>query len=221
MKMDTAHQAWNKSWATPEGRAGWLVAEESVVRAAEQARVPGTPQRALDIGCGVGRHALQLARLGYDTAAVDLAEAGLAEVGRMAQAEDLSVSTHAAPMTALPFGDGTFDFAVAFNVIYHGDDAIVRATVNEIRRVLKPGGIYYGTMISKRTLENVGSQEISRNTFMREGDTEDDKHPHYYSNAKDIVDIFDGFRLRSLEERAHRKPGFWHWHVVVQKPDTL
>jgi tellurite methyltransferase len=132
------------------------------------------------------------------------AEAGLAEVGRKARAENLNVSTHAAPMTALPFDDGTFDVAVAFNVIYHGDDATVRTTASEIRRVLRAGGLYYGTMISKRTLENLRSHEISFNTFMREGDTEDDKHPHYYCSANDVLDVFDGFRLCSLEERAHR-----------------
>ena len=227
MKMDTAYLAWNQIWATAEGRAGWLVPESDVVKCAERLRIAGKPQRALDLGCGVGRHALLLARLGFDTAAVDMAEEGLAEVNRNARSEGLNISLHAAPITSLPFDDETFDFIVAFNVIYHGDEAVVRATANEIRRVLKRGGTYLGTMISKRTLANFESQEISPNgliretspnTFIREGDTEDAKHPHYYCSARDILDLFDGFHLCSLEQRAHRtRLGFWHWHLVIER----
>jgi SAM-dependent methyltransferase len=218
MKTDTAHLAWNKNWASTEGRAGWLVPEPDVAKVAERLRIAGEHQRALDLGCGVGRHALGLARLGYDTAAVDMADAGLAEVSRNARAENLSVAVQAAPMTALPFGDATFDFVVAFNVIYHGDEAVVRAATNEIRRVLKIGGTYQGTMLSKRTLTSVRAQEISPNTFVREGDTEDDKHPHFYCNARQVLDLFNGFEPRVLEERAHRtRAGFWHWHLVAER----
>jgi tellurite methyltransferase len=218
MNFDTAHVAWNMNWASPEGRADWLRPEQEVTRLAERLRIAGTPQRALDLGCGVGRHALQLARLGYETAAVDMAEAGLAEVGRSARAEQLDLSLHAAPMTTLPFEDASFDLAVAFNVIYHGDEQVVRQTVGEIRRVLKPGGTYLGTMISKLTLASVNATEISPHTFIREGDTEDDKHPHFYCSAIELLELFDGFLLCSLEHRAHRtRAGFWHWHLVMQR----
>src|SRR5262249_5558366 len=103
-KMGPAHLGWKKKWGSTAGGAGWLIPEPDVVKVAERLRIAGEHQRALDLGCGVGRHALGLARLGYDTAAVDMADAGLAEVSRNARAENLSVAVQAAPMTALPFG---------------------------------------------------------------------------------------------------------------------
>lgn len=57
---DTAHQAWQQNWATESGRAHWLEPEADVIAAVgELPKEAGLP--VLDLGCGVGRHALYLA----------------------------------------------------------------------------------------------------------------------------------------------------------------
>lgn len=215
MKTDTAHQAWNERWQTEAGRTGWLEADPGVTEAASLARRQGAAT-ALDIGAGVGRHSRLLASLGFSVSATDLSEAGLAEIGRMAAAEGLAIETKLAPMTELPFADASFDYVLAFNVIYHGDGPIVEKAISEIERVLRPGGIYQGTMLSKRN-SNVGiGTEIAPNTWVREA--EDDKvHPHFYCSAAELVHMFGAFELLSLEDREHDEPGSWHWHMVAEK----
>lgn len=47
--------------------------------------------RVLDLGCGRGRHTLPLAREGYAVTAVDLSPHQLRHVGRVAQAESLTI----------------------------------------------------------------------------------------------------------------------------------
>ena len=216
IKTDTAHHVWNQRWASPAGRADWLVPEPDVAMLAEQLRGEDGFRRALDLGCGVGRHALLFARLGFETSAADLAEAGLAEVAKVAAAEGLAVATHTAPMTSLPFPDGSFDYVLAFNVIYHGDESIVRTAIGEIRRVLRPGGVYQGTMLSKRNANYGLGTAIAPNAFVRDG-VDDKDHPHFYCNARELVDLFGGFALRSLDDRLHSKPGSWHWHMVADR----
>jgi tellurite methyltransferase len=222
MKTDTAHLAWNANWSTAEGRADWLVPEPDVIGVAEQlAKKPGK-LRVLDLGCGVGRHALHFARLGFDTVAIDMAEAGLAELRRNTESEGTSIATQIAPMTALPFPDGHFDYVLSFNVIYHGDPAIVGAAVAEIRRVLKPGGTYQGTMLSKRNAGYGVGEQVAPNTFVRTPEPNDphdgDKsHPHFYCNAGELVALFEGFELMSLSDKEHSKPGSWHWHMVAER----
>ncbi len=80
-KTDTAHLAWDKRWQTEEGRADWLRPEADVAGLIEKLQKQG-PVKALDLGCGVGRHALSFARAGFETHAMDLSEAGLGELKR-------------------------------------------------------------------------------------------------------------------------------------------
>jgi tellurite methyltransferase len=216
MKTDTAHFTWNDRWASEAGRADWLKPDADVVELAAQLLSDGGTTRVLDMGCGVGRHALHLASLGFETHAVDMAEAGTAELARKAHEAGLDIATEIAPMTQLPYPDGYFDYVLAFNVIYHGDGKIVRGAVSEIARVLRPGGIYQGTMLTKRNVNFGRGTEIAPDTFVVESDDDKD-HPHFYCNGAELLALFDGFEVMSLTSRTHQKPGSWHWHLVMQK----
>ena len=216
MKTDTAHLVWNSRWATPDGRADWLSPDQDVVDLSAELLSAGNTRRALDLGCGVGRHALHFARLGFETSAIDMAEAGLSEVRASAADAGLKIETAVAPMTSLPFPDGHFDYVLAFNVIYHGDGPIVSQAISEIRRVLKPGGMYQGTMLSKRNVNHGKGTEIAPNTFVVDGHDDKD-HPHFYCSAAELVELFDGFELTSLKDKQHSKPGTWHWHMSAER----
>lgn len=213
-RTDTAHFAWDKRWQTEEGRADWLKPADDVAMLIASLQQQGTV-KALDLGCGVGRHALAFARAGFETHAVDLSEAGLKELEKSAKAGGVEIAAQLAPMTELPFEDNTFDYVLSFNVIYHGSPDIVRKAISEIARVLKPGGVYQGTMLSKRNGNFGLGTEVAPDTFVREGDDDKD-HPHFYCNAAELVALFDGFELRSLDDKLHSKPGSWHWHLVAE-----
>ncbi len=210
----TAHRAWDNLWRTPEGRADWQTPEADVLDGARLVRDRGG-RRALDLGCGVGRHAMALAGLGFETAALDGSETGIRELRTQAAAASLAVEAGVGYMTALPYPDAAFDYVLSFNVIYHGDGQIVRRAIAEIARVLRPGGVYQGTMLSKRNANYGEGTEIAPDTFVRDGDGDKD-HPHFYCDAAGLVALFAGFELLSLTDREHSKPGSWHWHLLAE-----
>ena len=72
----TAVEAWDERWATPEGRADWLVPHPAVAGLVPVLKARGA-QHVLDLGCGVGRHALFFAEHGFAVEAIDGAAAGL------------------------------------------------------------------------------------------------------------------------------------------------
>jgi ubiquinone/menaquinone biosynthesis C-methylase UbiE len=91
--------------------------------------------RVLDVGCGTGTFLSELPAGRYDRVGVDVSESML---GR-ARARGLEV--HHATGAELPFDDESFDLATTFAVLHHLiDPSVVRATVQEMCRVLKPGG---------------------------------------------------------------------------------
>ena len=98
--------------------------------------VPTPGRRTLDIGCGEGRAARELAARGHHVAGIDSATA----LVRAARDEDTSSAYVRADGAALPFRDGAFDVVVAYNSLQVVSD--MAATVWEAGRVLETGGMF-------------------------------------------------------------------------------
>ncbi|MBO6776520.1 MAG: class I SAM-dependent methyltransferase [Marinibacterium sp.] len=214
-KTDTADQHWSKIWDEIEEGSKWLTPEPDVKRWAE-GLAPSTA--ILDLGAGVGRHALALQAAGFEVTALDAAPEGLAEIEKAGT----GVKTQLGRMDDLPFEDAAFDHLLSWNVIYHGDETVLLNTIREVRRVLKPGGTFMLTMLSKRRLwidrEKLnGPREISRNTWVFDEDGSDKRHPHYYCGAVEMLALFQGFEVMWMEDREHEKPGSWHWHLILER----
>jgi len=212
---DTAHLYWNTEWQQADATSPWAKAEPWVL---DHARTLPANSRILDLGAGIGRHALAFAAMGHQVTALDASEAAIAAIE--AAAQGLAVTTTLAAMTDLPYADGQFDHVLAWNVIYHGDENIVRRCLAEIARVTKSGGTFMATMLSARRVpveraKAVG-REISRNTWTFDGPG-DKIHPHYFCNAADLIALMPAFEMLTLFDRVHEKPGSWHWHLLAER----
>lgn len=214
----TAHAYWNKAWTRAEDRAGWETPEADI-EAHARTLAPGS--RVLDLGAGIGRHALMYAALGHRASALDAAPDGMAELARRAETAGLSVATTVGPMDALPYGDGAFDHVLAFNVVYHGDEAVIARTVAEVHRVLRPGGTFGGTFLSHRRLAVEQGKwpgtEISPNTWVFEAEEGDKAHPHTFSRLADVVRLLAGFELYQAEDEALTRPEKAHWRFLAER----
>ena len=211
----TAVEAWDRRWATPDGRADWLDPHPDVAAIIPELRTRGA-RNVLDLGCGVGRHALLLAGHGFAVEAIDGSEAGLDVTRDEAAARGLAIGLHHGSADVLPFADGAFDFVLSWNVIYHGNAGDVGRRLAEIWRVLRPGGLYQGTMLPTRNSNYGIGRMVAPDTFV--DDANDHRaHEHYYCDAAALVALLAGFELLALTQRQQRKPGSWHWHLIAER----
>jgi SAM-dependent methyltransferase len=102
--------------------------------ALERAKLaPGS--RVLDVGCGDSIFPVFLAFLGHRVTAVDLEFT--TNLGRL---HGVPTTYLRADLAALPVGDEHFDAVFCISVIEHLAEPRIPGAIQELRRVLKPGG---------------------------------------------------------------------------------
>lgn len=96
--------------------------------------------KILDIGCGLGRHALQLAKIGYDVTGLDQSS-NLIHIARTsALKEKIRVKFIKGDMRKLPFTD-QFDVILSlFTTLGYFSYEDNKAVIREMARILKPDG---------------------------------------------------------------------------------
>ncbi|HWQ23242.1 MAG TPA: methyltransferase domain-containing protein [Gaiellaceae bacterium] len=152
----------------------------------------GRGRRVLDLGCRSGaltRHLLE----GNEVVGLDVDEAALAK------AAALGIQTVVADAEEpLPFPDASFDAVVAGELLEHlrFPDALVA----EVRRLLRPGGVFVGSVPNAFRLQ-------SRLRFLRGRPPEDDPtHLRLFSPAalRALLVGFEDVRLAFLGGRYRR-----------------
>lgn len=117
-----------------EERHWWYRGRRAVIDAVLDGLAPADERpRILDAGCGSGRNMVELARRGR-VSGLELAPASLEEARR----RDVGPVLPGSLDEPLPFGDSSFDVAVALDVLEHVQDD--RAALRELARVLVAGG---------------------------------------------------------------------------------
>ena len=109
----------------------------------------------LDLGCGTGRHSVELARRGYELVGVDLSEGMLDRARRLAISEGVAAALRSCWGISRKIHVGRrFDAVLSmFAVVgYQIADSAVRATLANVRRHLEPGGtfvfdVWYGPAV--------------------------------------------------------------------------
>lgn len=129
----------------------------------------------LDLGCGTGYGAAELARGGLRVVGVD-------RVRPAARARGAGADFVVGDLTRLPFADGSIEHVVSFQVIEHFADP--RAYLAELARILSPDGL---ALVS------------TPNRLQSDG--ENPYHPHEYE-AQELADLlgghFDRVELRGV-----------------------
>ena len=112
---------------------------------------PGS--RVLDLGCGAGRASVELLRRGFALEGVDISEDMIDLARQNAEQSGFGGEFHFQVGDAehLPFEDNSFDLIVSIGMLGVGPVSWGRAVMEELHRIVKPGGhvaLTYPNMLS-------------------------------------------------------------------------
>jgi len=131
----------------------WGSAPEPVWREIEAAAGIQSGVNILDVGCGAGEFLVHARALGAEVAGVDPA------AGMRAIAEACGLDVRDAGAEALPWPDATFDVVTAINALQFADDTF--DALDEMARVLKPGGRIVIANWAERALSDLDAIELA------------------------------------------------------------
>jgi len=113
--------------------------------------------RLLDAGCGGGRNLIYFLRSGFDVSGVDESNRSITQVRELAAtlAPKLPPDNfRVEAVEQMSFEDASFDIVISSAVLHFAsDEAHWQRMVDEMWRVLKPGGIFFARLASSIGIE--------------------------------------------------------------------
>ncbi len=167
-------------------------------------------RRVLEIGCGLGLHASLFARAGARITTTDLTPTATRLAQRRFRQQELPVSLAQSDGERLPFCDASFDRVWSWGVIHHSSNT--EAIVSEVRRVLRPGGLFQGMVYHRRSVRYwlIGGLQhgllggrLLRMTLAEVNQTFTDGTIARHYTIPEMHDLLEGFakvRCRILQE---------------------
>ncbi|MDA0204117.1 MAG: class I SAM-dependent methyltransferase [Acidobacteria bacterium] len=149
---------------------------------------------AADLACGAGRHAIHLAEQGFQTTAIDFAEAGLEATRDRAAGRGVELETRMLDLEApaADLGAEALDLIVVVHFLH-------RPLFKPIKRALRPGGLIVYKTYTRDQLA------------LPEGPT----NPAYVLEANELLREFGDYRVLRYEEKIS---GEGTAALLAQKP---
>jgi ubiquinone/menaquinone biosynthesis C-methylase UbiE len=158
--------------------------------------------RVLEIGCGTGTDLAEFARAGAIVTGVDLTARGIEIARSRFQVYGLSGEFAIGDAEDLSFPDESFDVVYSFGVLHHTPNT--ERAVEEIHRVLRPGGRAIVMLYNKSSLYYWGSVILKRGVFggrlLREGAADIMSRVVEYTetDGRPLVKVFTRSQVRHL-----------------------
>ena len=219
--MKTGKRIWEDYWQGDEDHAWWKhPAPEVLEFIASQS--PAERPNVLDLGCGLGRHAIAFAQAGFSVTASDASGNAISHLSKWTQDLSLEIRVVVCDVLSDLLPENDFDIVLAYNVIYHGYRHELAAAIDHVWRLLRPKGLFYFTCPSRDDGKYGFGREVAPNTFMGEksvtpGDI------HYFADEADLNELLSGF----AQVDRDKMEGYWDnrgtrqfysiWRVLVRK----
>ncbi|MGY5858839.1 MAG: class I SAM-dependent methyltransferase [Candidatus Thorarchaeota archaeon] len=154
-------------------------------------------KKILDCGAGGPRPPLALfSQYGYETHGIDISKSAISSAQKFSDENQLGINIVEGDMRKIPFDDESFSFVFSQNSICHLTKGDTKKAIDEITRVLRPGGFCFVDFMSTES-SYYGAESLGNETnpgeyqyIDEDGDTvlhcfhSDDEPDQYFTKLK-------------------------------------
>ena len=158
-------------------------------------------ERVLDVGVGSGALAMLASEKGMEVWALDPSSRS---IDKLRSSLGLGERAQVGYSQAIPFADEQFDTVIMTEVLEHLDDEVRKRTLEEVQRILRPGGRFIGTVPAREKLEQAEVVCPSCNHHF---------HRWGHQASFDVQSIRE-FLAQALLVETVRERFFNEWHSV-------
>ena len=155
----------------------------------ESAVLPHLRGSVLDFGCGLGNLAIQAARSGHPTLALDGSNTAVEHVARVARDEGLPLRAAQADLRCYR-EEHVFDSVVSIGLLMFFDCPTAHRQVDYLKSIVRPGGIVAINVLTENT--------TFMDMFSPEG--------HCLFGTGELVRLFEGWQIVLNEESTFPAP---------------
>ena len=218
--ISVKNKAWD--WKTVED-SRWLEPSEDMYYFVHRWR-KNSSKTLLDLGCGLGRHAILFAKEGFDVTAFDLSDDAINTLNAYCSTNDMDINTVRGDMVNLPFEEDSFDYVISYHVLSHTNTEGVFSTFKKLKEILKPGGEMFITLGSQgSTRFNAYTGEwLDSNTLIKDDGDHEHGIPHFYANDALLQELLKPFEIvlikltRNVDLSRSDQYG-WHYFIHVKQ----
>jgi SAM-dependent methyltransferase len=198
---------WNLGWDQIFSDHEWgRYPPEDLIRFIASNYYKITPRSSvaiLEVGCGPGANIWYLAREGFSVFGVDGSSVAIERAKQRLSKEGLNADLKVADIMKIPYPDAFFDAVIDIECIYANSMADSRIIVDEIKRVLKPGGRFFSKTFSTGTYGDGNGIKLEgeERTYVElfNGALKKGYGIIRFNSEEDIHDLYSIFQIESID----------------------
>lgn len=154
----------------------------------------------LDCGAGGKYPPLSLfADQGYTTYGIEICDSQIESADNFSKQHGLNLNIKKGDMRKLPFEDESISFVYSYNSIFHMTKSDIQKSLNELKRVLKPGGLMCVNFLTVDDQAYGEGEEVGKNEYLQM--ERGDKVIHSYFEINEAENYLQDMKIVYKENR--------------------
>jgi SAM-dependent methyltransferase len=216
--------SWDSKWEEVFRTRGWSrYPLEALVRFTARHYYRASNRRSvsfLELGCGEGNNLWFLAREGFAAHGIDGSPTAIRKAEQRLSAEGLEAHVKVGDVVKLAdlYPNLRFDAVINAGCLQHNTMQAVKSILDQTRRLLKPGGRIFSTMIAAGSYGDGLGEEVEPGTFtnISDGALKDVGLCHFFTleEVRELYAGFSGLQIEYMVASAdNREQAYKHWMI--------